>query len=166
MTIKIKRWAAVFMLLSLFLPLAQLKQCTTFRLPDGTSVTGEHIVDIYAYNQAWTEKEYTETPLFLLAVYVAFLWPLILSITSLIWPGLNQKWYINVLELLLCVGSVYMLGGITFFQNLRYGFYVAGGSIVLYFVTTLAELVARVRKKWVNKHNHMFQQTHAYGTRR
>ncbi len=165
MTIKIKRWAAIFMLLAFFLPLVQLTRCTTFRLPDGTTVDEEHIVDIYAYSDKWGLIERA-------LLYTAFLWPLIFSVTSLIWPGLNQKSFINVLELLLCVGSGFILGLFMYFYlhdpkaHTRYGLYVAWGSIGLYFVTTSVELVARVRKKWVNKHNRMFQQTHAYGTRR
>ena len=137
-TIAIKRLAAIFLLVAFFLPLSQ---CTVAERPE-TKTTELEVIVTYAYSaHKWPSVN-------ALATYAAFLWPLTLSIASLVWPRLNQKWTIGIIELLLCAGSAFILFGLTYFGALRYGAYVAGGSIGLYFITTSVELAARVRKKW------------------
>ena len=141
-TIAIKRLAAIFLLVAFFLPLSQ---CTVEERNPETKATELKVIVNYAYSgNGWPSADTLPT-------YAAFLWPLALSLASLVWPSLNQKWTIGVLELLLCAGSGFMLFALTYFGTLRYGVYVAGGSIGLYFVTTSVELVARVQKRWGNQ---------------
>jgi len=145
-TLVIKRVAAILLLLAFFLPLSQ---CTDSKTNPETKAIEKEVTVTYAYSGfEWSES--IGDLAYEAAVCAAFLWPLVLSIASLIRSSLNQKLTIGILELLLCIGSWYMLNVITSFGELRYGAYLAYGSIGLYFITTLVQLVVRIREvKWL-----------------
>jgi hypothetical protein len=137
--IVIKRLAAIVLVVAFFLPLSQ---CTVEEQNPETRATELKVIVNYAYaHDNWRSLD-------ALATYAAFLWPLTLVIAGLVWPNLNQKLTIGVLELVFCAGSGFVLFALTFIGTLRYGAYLAGVSIGLYFVTTLVELVARARRSW------------------
>ena len=134
-TILLKRVAAIILMAAFFLPLSQCSGTDS-----ETGVTKVYVT--YAYSADWPSVN----PL---TAAAAFTWPLALSIATLVWPRLNQKWPIGIIELVLCAGSALVLVVlIAFCDKVLYGTYVAGGSIGLYFTTTLVALGSRVRKKW------------------
>lgn len=136
-TAAIKRFAAIMLLAAFFLPLSQ---CSAPKQNVETKVFEQEVRVTYAYTaHEWPSVE-------ALATYAAFLWPLMFGIASLVWPNLNQKWTVGGLELLLCLGSGFMLYALTFFDSLRYGGYIAWGAIGMYFITTSVALIARIRK--------------------
>ena len=135
----IKRIAAIFLLVAFFLPLSQ---CTITMPNAETKAIEKKTHVIYAY----TAYEWPSVQS--LATYAAFIWPLTFGIASLVWPSLNQKWMIGVLEMLLCVGSGFTLFGLSFLGSLQYGGYIAWGAIGIYFITTSVEFATRIRKKW------------------
>jgi len=75
-----------------------------------------------------------------LAVF-AFTWPLLFVFGSLLKPGLNQAFYINVIELFLCLGSVAMITAITYFDELMSGVYLAALSLMLYSAASILKII-------------------------
>jgi hypothetical protein len=96
----------------------------------------------YAYNsQTWPSAS-------AFATYTAFLWPLTFALLIFVWPHLNGKWIIHVFEMLLCLGSGFMLIVLMSFRSPRYGAYIAGAALVIYFITALVELFKFVLIIW------------------
>lgn len=132
----IKRAAALCLLVSLFLPVSQ---CTYDPGPESRSREAQVIVS-YPY------KAYSWPSMERIAVYAAFLWPAVLMIAGAALPIARHGSAVAALELLLCAGSAWMLFVLTALGELRYGAYVASGSVVGYFGATLAQLVDGLRR--------------------
>jgi len=138
-TVVIKRVAALFLLVAFFLPLSQ---CTVEVPTSETRAIERQVIVTYAYSRdKWPSVD-------ALAIYVTFLWPLLFAVASLISPSVSGKLAIGIVEILLCVGSGFMLFTLTYIGMLKYGAYVAMGSIGVYFIATSVQLVARMRKRW------------------
>ena len=135
----VKRTAAAFLLIALFLPLSQ---CTV-QTPNPETKTIEVTTTVtYAYSaNEWPSLDALET-------YGAFLWPFLFSVTAWFWPRLNHKPTIPLLEALLCCGSGLMLAFFLVFGTPLYGWYIAAAAVATYFLSALAELVAYARVKW------------------
>lgn len=125
-------------MVAFFLPLSQ---CTAKQTNPVTKAIEQKVTDLYVYSG--NDKVSVET----LTAYAAFLWPVMLTVASLVWPRLNQSLAVGIFELLLCAGSGFELYAITYLGTLRYGAYIAGGAIGLYFIASSVDLFARMRKR-------------------
>jgi len=138
----IKRLAAISLLVALFLPLSR---CALETEDPQTKAVERTVSVTYAYTA------YRAPIADALATYAAFLWPLLLATARLMWPVLNRKWSVEILEVVFCLGSAYELMRLTFFGEWLYGAYVAAVSIGVYLIGALVELAARAREKWLRR---------------
>lgn len=134
--IAVKRIAAIVLLLAFFLPLSQ---CSVMekQSPGKASVPSVEVTYAYA-----TYDEEFPTPVL---AYVGFLWPLGFSIAGLLRPPLMRRRGAALSEMVLCVGSGYVLYVLASWGETRYGAYVAATAIGLYFVSASADVAIRVR---------------------
>jgi hypothetical protein len=86
------------------------------------------------------------------ATLAAFFWPVIFLLLSLKTLKFRGAIAANLGELLLSAASAYMVFGITFFGDLRYGGYLAYFSIAAYFLATLAQIFLRIRARFRLRH--------------
>jgi hypothetical protein len=138
----IKRIAALCLLVSFFLPLSQCSLATVAEFPQPVrelqSQPGKGVIVTYAYS-AYSWKGWQRP-----AAYAAFLWPVLLSIVLTVWPALRSRGRtIAALELLLCLGSAWMVLGLTMLGEMRYGGYIAWTALLVYFGAALADLLVR-----------------------
>ncbi len=137
-----KRAAALCLLVSLFLPVSQ---CTYEPDPEG-GIRETRVIVSYPYTAySWPGMQRVAT-------YAAFLWPTVLMIAGAVSPVARDRSAVAALEVLLCVGSAWMLFLLTALGELRYGAYVAIGSLAVYFSATLAELLNGLRRRFT-KHS-------------
>lgn len=135
----VKRTAAAFLLIALFLPLSQ---CTV-QTPNPDTKTIEVTTTVtYAYSaNEWPSLDALET-------YGAFLWPFLLGVTTWFWPRLNHKPTVPLLEIPLCGSLGYLLAIRLFTGTPLYGWYVATIAMAAYFFAALTELVVYARLRW------------------
>ena len=137
MIVTLKRTAAVLILATLFMPLSK---CTLTPPPEEKHQKPTVTIS-YAYSG------YKWPSLGIVAAVFAFVWPLLFSIFGNVERKALIRITINIVELLLCLGSGFMILMITLGGELLYGAYIAVIAFTTYFVTTLIQLVSFV-KKW------------------
>lgn len=137
----LKRVAALCLLISLFLPISQ---CTYAPNLEDQNQNPQVLVK-YPYSAySWPSIERVAT-------YAAFLWPMVFSIAGAVWPRARERLALGVLEFLFCIGSAWMLFVLTALGELKYGGYVAIGSLSAYFGATLIGLVNDIRERFNKK---------------
>lgn len=148
--VRIKRVAAVFLLIAFFLPLSQ---CTAETANPDTKTLERRATVTYAYAaHEWPSVD-------AVATYGAFIWPLVFAVTGLVRPRPGYKLTTPLLEILFSAGSGYILLTLIIFRAPLYGWYIASASIGAYFIATLAGLFGHARRKWENKYNRLFDPT-------
>jgi hypothetical protein len=80
--------------------------------------------------------------------YAAFVWPLVITAAAAALPALEAKAPLLALEVLFCLGSAWMLFVLTMFGELRYGAYVAFGSLGAYLAALIVELIGVLRRRF------------------
>jgi len=125
------------------MPLSQCMVAPTTQSGEKVSKTK----DRYAYSN----KEIVS--LEMLVTVIAFIWPLLLLIATYFYSFLNRKVLFKVVELILCCGSAYALVSLVYFGVVLYGGYIAGVSVVLFFLITVYELYNLTLGNYIEKHN-------------
>lgn len=145
--VKLKRLTAVLMLIAFFLPMSH---CAVEPTTTDSNVIEQKVAVTYAYSaNEWPSLE-------AVATYGAFIWPLALIATGLLWRRAENKWVIPLLEILLSAGSAYILLMLTIFREPLYGWYIASISLGVYFIATLTELLDYAQKKWARRTKRAF----------
>jgi len=134
--IAVKRIAAIVLLVAFFFPLSQ---CSVMEEKTPGEASVPKVVVRYAYA---TYDEEFPTPVL---AYAGFLWPLGFAIAGLLRPPLLRRRGVALIEMVLCVGSGYVLYLLASWGETRYGAYVAATAIGLYFVSASADVAIRVR---------------------
>jgi hypothetical protein len=152
---KIKRVAALILFAAFFLPLSQctVKESITTDESAGIASSSSAVVASTVLPSPKEERKvqyaysaYTFSEAGAFATYIAFLWPSLLELAALFFPGLKRSWRIAMFEMVFCLGSAYMVFTLTMFGVLMYGGYLAWGAICSYFLTTFVELYMRIRQ--------------------
>lgn len=141
-----KRLAAIALLICLFLPLSQ---CTT------QTAYGDKQVHLkYAYNvYTWPSTDAV------LALFI-FLWPALLTAIVMFRPKLGNNIYLGFTELVLSVGSAYVLIIMLLFSTqILYGGYLALTAFTAYFLSTLGIILGVVWAKWVQRKHKLSSMT-------
>lgn len=136
-TIKLKRISAIVLLLAFFMPLSQCSSIQT----EGSAEPPKTTI-FYAYSH-----DNKISTIMLLSV-IAFLWPSLSILLVAYRKTLNSSLIFKLSELLFCIGTAYILVGLTLFGDLLYGSYVAGLSILTYALITLYESFLIIRDKY------------------
>jgi hypothetical protein len=76
---------------------------------------------------------------------LTFTWPFIFLPLAAKWAGRRFTWIMHLLELLLCAGTLYMLWGITLFDEARYGTTVVLAAVLTYGISAIIYLVRAIR---------------------
>ena len=145
------KWIATFLLsMAFFLPLSQCshKEATPDKKPNVEAKADVQKMDItYTYSAyKWPEVGAAVT-------FLAFFWPLIIGVIKLVWPNLDKKLTVDMVEILFCAGSGYMVYCLTIFDSLLYGGYIAWGAIGIYFISASAALLIHFRDHKAAKRN-------------
>lgn len=135
--IAIKRIAAITLLVAFFLPLSQCS-VREIKTPDTASVPTVAVTYAYA-----TYEDPLPTAVL---SYAGFLWPLAFAIAGLLRSQVLRRRGVAPIEMLLCVGSGYVLYALATWGETRYGAYIAATAIGLYFVSASADVAIRVRE--------------------
>ena len=148
----IKGIATILLMICFVLPLSRCDRNEKIEAPRtaNTEATKQQIKrppdpayeDKYALNNVSADDPATSA-----LTIATFFWPLIFLAFGRKTPSFRAAMAINIVELLLCTGSTYMIYGITLFGDLRYGGYLAYLSVGAYFMSTLAQIFVRVRTR-------------------
>jgi hypothetical protein len=134
--LRIRRAAALGLFVSFFLPISQC----TFQ-PDESGIEEDQVLVLYPY------AAYPWPSLERVATYAAFLWPIGLTVARKALPAALEKIALPALELLLCLGSAWMLFALTALGEVKYGAYLAVASLAAYSSATLAGVVHAFRRR-------------------
>jgi hypothetical protein len=130
MNVIIKRIAAVILMVAFFLPLSQCRAPT----PPTNDAQELKMEVTYAYSAyQWPGAES-------FAAFFAFFWPVMFSFLGRV----KSKLLINSIELLLCVGTGFMLFALTYMGSLLLGAYVAIALLVVYSLATANQIRKRL----------------------
>ena len=107
---------------------------------------------IFPRSDAQTEYDYGAVRLGLsingIATLIAFGWPLVLALISQFIAGKRRAWILHVLELLLCVGTIYWIHLVTLVGKRLWGTYLVFALIVAYAIAALVDLATGWRRKF------------------
>nr|WP_314858457.1 hypothetical protein [uncultured Undibacterium sp.] len=144
----LKRLAAVGLLVAFFLPLSQ---CSTpenniSEKPPTQSTQAVKVAQgdgiIYATRADKDDTLLTMTNGF------AFFWPVLFTLLAFLRPEVEQSLSIRLSEILLCLGSAFILLRLTTFGTLLPGGYLGWSALGIYFAITLFNFIARIRRTW------------------
>jgi hypothetical protein len=144
----LKRLAAVGFLIAFFLPLSQ---CTTSEKNIGEKPPAQNSQSakmtqsdgiIYA---ARMDKGNT---LLTLTNGIAFFWPVLFMLLVFFRPEVEQSLSIRLSEILLCLGSAFILLRLTSFGTLLPGGYLGWIALGVYSTITLFNFITRIRRTW------------------
>ncbi len=128
----IKRIASVILIVAFFMPLSQCSVSTPpTNDPQESKMEITYAYSAYQWPSAWS-----------IVALLAFFWPFLFSFY---WHG-KSKMIINIIELLLCVGTGFMLFTLTYMGGLLMGAYIAIASLTVYSLATANQM--RKRLSW------------------
>jgi hypothetical protein len=144
----LKRLAAVGLLIAFFLPLSQ---CSTpeQNISEKPSTQSAQAAKV-AQSNGITYAARTDKDDILLTLIngFAFFWPVLFTLLAFLRPEVEQSLSIRLSEILLCLGSAFILLRLTSFGTLLAGGYLAWCALGVYFAITLFNFIARIRRTW------------------
>lgn len=140
------------MIAALFVPLSE---CSRGGKPPTTPVPSRTLLQkIFPRSDAQTDYDYGATRLGLsingITTLIAFGWPLVLTLISQSIAEKRRAWILHVLELLLCVGTIYWIHIATLAGKRLWGTYLVFALIVAYAIAALVDLASRWRHKFAS----------------
>ncbi len=133
----IAKIAAIILLLMAFaLPLSR---CSS----DSDSNSSVESSKNYTYEYAWSDFNYMDISSWL--ILIVFFWPIPFVILEIV----SKKEYCGILilsiEIILALGSIYMIYLRTFLDELWYGGYLSYASLAIILIVTAIELIRSIR---------------------
>jgi hypothetical protein len=141
------------MIAALFVPLSE---CSRGGKSPTTPVPSRTLLHtVFPRSDAQTEYDYGATRLDLsisgVATLVAFGWPLVLALINQSIAEKRRAWILQVLELLLCAGTIYWIHVATLAGKRLWGTYLVFVLMVAYAIAASVDLASRWRHKFAPK---------------
>src|SRR4029453_15989893 len=131
---KLKLTLGILMITALFVPLSECSRGE--KLPTTPVPSPTVFQKIFPRSDAQTDYDYGAARLGLsingIATLVAFGWPLVLALPNQSLAGKRRAWSLPVLELLLCVGTIYWIHLGTLAGKRLWGTYLVFALMVAY----------------------------------
>jgi hypothetical protein len=147
----LKHLTAVGLLVAFFLPLSQ---CTTpeqnisERSPTQSAQATKSANVAQSDGIIYAARADKDDTLLTLTNGFAFFWPVLFTLLAFLRPEVEQSLPIRLSEILLCLGSAFILLRLTSFGTLLAGGYLAWCALGAYFSITLFNFIARIRRTW------------------
>jgi hypothetical protein len=146
----IKRIAAILLMVCFVLPLSRCEKSGKFEATETKNATAASAASQPASDKTYEDKYAyrnlsTDAALESALTIATFFWPLVIFILvrgkTL---GFRMTMTVDVLELLLCAGSAYVVYGLVLFDELRYGGFLAFLALGVYSIAALGEILLRL----------------------
>lgn len=147
----LKSLAAVGLLIAFFLPLSQ---CTTpeknisEKLPTQSARAAQATKVAQSDGIIYAARADKDDTLLTLTNGFAFFWPALFTLLVFLRPEVEQSLLVRLSEILLCLGSAFILLRLTSLGTLLAGGYLGWSALGIYFAIALFNLIARIRRTW------------------
>jgi hypothetical protein len=142
---------AIVLICAIFLPLSQCSQHGNDSAPTPQALShARHFFPRsdtdYQYQYGVKDLDFSVGGVLTL---IAFVWPLVFAIWSRRFGQPPRFWWIFYgAELLLCAGTIYLVGALTLGGRWLYGAYVGEAAISIYACTSLILIIDRIRNRF------------------
>jgi hypothetical protein len=144
----LKQLAAVGLLIAFFLPLSQ---CTTpeNNISEKPPTQSTQAVKVaHSDGIIYATRADKDDTLLTLTNGFAFFWPILFTLLAFLRPEVEQSLPVRISEILLCLGSAFILLRLTSFGTLLTGGYLGWSALAIYFAITLFNFIERIRRTW------------------
>jgi hypothetical protein len=141
---KLRLVAAIGLICASVLPLSECSRRENHLLPIDRSISHQLFPQTnadFGYPYAYQMVDFSASGI---VTVMAFIWPFLLILAARRWSGPRMRWVLQVLELLLCAGTIYWVNTLTLGGRWLYGAYVGVSAAILF---TGSDTALRVRKQ-------------------
>ncbi|MFZ6800452.1 hypothetical protein [Undibacterium sp. Di24W] len=144
----LKRLAALGLLIAFFLPLSQCSTPEQNISKDPPTQSNQNAKVRQSDGIVFAARMDKDDALLTLTNGVAFFWPVLFTLLAFFRPEVEQSLSIRLSEILLCLGSAFILLRLTSFGTLLPGGYLGWSALGIYFAITLFNFIERIRRTW------------------